>query len=89
MAADNITQMQGEAFNIGGGMTNSLSLLELFKILEEIEDVKMIYKKISPRESDQKVFVADTNKLKKFLDWDCNIDKKTGLQMMLSWIKKQ
>src|SRR5690606_6863475 len=34
-ATKNIESIQREAFNIGGGMNNSLSLLELFDVLEK------------------------------------------------------
>ena len=34
-AVKHIDQARGQAFNIGGGMANSSSLLELFEILEE------------------------------------------------------
>ncbi len=37
----------------------SLSLLELFELIEELLDVKLKYTKTSPRISDQKAFAAD------------------------------
>jgi CDP-paratose 2-epimerase len=43
---------------------NSLSLLELFSILEEELSIKMKYTKLPPRESDQKIFVANILKAK-------------------------
>ena len=45
-AANNIEKIRGQAFNIGGGMENSLSLLELFEILEEKLNIKMKYKQL-------------------------------------------
>jgi len=51
-ATTNIDRCAGEAFNIGGGMRNSLSLLELFTLLEELLGVKLIYENLPPRESD-------------------------------------
>jgi CDP-paratose 2-epimerase len=36
-----IETAKGQVFNIGGGILNSLSLLELFSILEEELSVKM------------------------------------------------
>jgi len=53
----------GNAFNVGGGMANSLSLLELFDYFNPKFDISLKYKNLPPRESDQLVFVADTIKI--------------------------
>ena len=82
---EHIDQAQGQVFNIGGGADNSLSLLELFNILETELDIQLDYTKIAPRESDQKVFIADISKAKELIDWAPIIDKRSGLQKMLSW----
>ena len=80
---------EGQVFNVGGGMVNSLSLLELFEILEKELDVVLRYKKLPWRESDQKVFVADTTKAKKVIGWQPKVDKIIGIRKMLGWIKDQ
>ncbi len=82
---EKIDDAKGEAFNIGGGMENSLSLLELFNLLERELNIKMIFKKLPWRESDQKVFVADLTKVKKMIGWEPQIRPKQGLQKMLEW----
>lgn len=78
----------GQVFNIGGGIDNSLSLLELFSILEKTLNIKMIYKQLPWRESDQKVFVADITKAKKIINWTPKVDKETGIISMLNWLKE-
>ncbi|KAA0257629.1 NAD-dependent epimerase/dehydratase family protein [Deferribacter autotrophicus] len=83
---ENIESVKGEVFNIGGGMENSLSLIELFKLLEEMLDIKMEYKQLPPRESDQKVFVADIIKAEKLIGWKPEISKKVGIKRMVNWI---
>lgn len=87
-AVDNIDRLNGQCFNIGGGMNNSLSLLELFSLLEQNLDIKMQYQKIAQRESDQKVFVADLTKIFSLLSIKPFIDKNTGIQMMLRWMQQ-
>jgi CDP-paratose 2-epimerase len=86
-AAQKITAISGQAFNIGGGIENSLSLLELFALLENELQIKLNYKILSPRESDQKFFVADTTKAKKLLGWQPRVDKLTGIRSTVKWIK--
>lgn len=87
-AAKHIDKIQGEAFNIGGGMSNSLSLLELFDVLEAELDVKLSYQKLPVRESDQKVFVADISKFSNATGWSPAVDKISGIRKMIGWVKE-
>jgi len=86
-AVRNIETTKGEAFNIGGGMANSLSLLELLEVLGHELGIALKFKKLPPRESDQKVFVADITKIKRFIGWMPKVDKISGIRMMFTWIK--
>jgi len=86
--ADAIEIAKGHAFNIGGGIKNSLSLLELFDILESILKIKMQYTKLPPRISDQKVFVADISKINQFVKWYPEVDKLSGIKRMIEWVRK-
>jgi CDP-paratose 2-epimerase len=88
-AIENIENAKGQVFNIGGGMMNSLSLLELFALLEEIVGVKLNYIKLPPRESDQRVFVADISKAKQLLNWRPLISAQEGVARMVEWVVKQ
>ncbi len=80
------SKAKGKAFNIGGGMKNSLSLLELFKILENKLSIKLNYTKLAPRESDQKVFVADLTKANEFFEWMPKVSSEEGITKMLAWV---
>jgi CDP-paratose 2-epimerase len=79
-------KVKGEVFNIGGGYKNSLSLLELFTLLENLNAIKLSYHKLPPRESDQKVFVADISKAKQLLNWEPLVSKEEGIAAMLDWV---
>jgi len=85
---ENIDSTKGQAFNIGGGFDNSLSILELFGILEEELKIKLNYTQIEERISDQKVFIADITKINKFTGWAPKVSKIDGVLLMLNWIKK-
>jgi CDP-paratose 2-epimerase len=82
----NIDKVVGQVFNIGGGIENSLSLLELFELLEEIVGVKLNFTSLGPRQSDQKVFVAGITKINELIDWRPGVDTKTGLKRMVEWV---
>ncbi len=79
----------GQIFNIGGGMENSLSLLELFALLEELLGFPpgrgLRYAALPRRQSDQDVFVADIAKAARVLDWRPRVDCREGIRRMLEW----
>lgn len=85
-AAENIDAIKGQAFNIGGGIENSLSLLELFQFLEQELGIKMAYQQLPPRESDQRVFVADITKSKNMINWTPKVNKAEGIRKMIEWV---
>lgn len=84
-ALTNIDKIKGNAFNIGGSITQSLSLLELFDILNSQLNIKMEYTQLPPRESDQKVFVADISKAKNMFGWEPKVSAILGIQKMIQW----
>lgn len=86
-AIDNISTARGEAINVGGGMDNSLSLLELFELLEELTGTKLSYTRLPPRESDQMVFVADISKAGKVFKWAPRVGTRDGIRNMLTWVE--
>lgn len=86
-AVRNIDKAQGQAFNIGGGIENSLSLLELFTLLEKLANVTLSYTKLPVRESDQRVFVANIGKAKEILGWAPNVSTTKGIEQMLEWLR--
>ena len=80
--------ISGEIFNIGGGYKNSLSLIELFAILEDKLNIsKLKYSKINRRASDQDCFIANIEKAKNLLDWEPKISYKKGIDSMINWSK--
>jgi CDP-paratose 2-epimerase len=87
-AIHNMSRAKGHAFNIGGGIQNSLSLLELLMLLEKIANVKLSYVKLPVRESDQRVFVSDLSKAKQLLNWQPVISAQEGVTRMVEWVSK-
>ncbi len=85
-AVERIEVARGEAFNIGGGIANSCSLLELFASLEKRLDTKLQYSRLPWRHSDQKFFVADISKARRLLNWEPKVSKETGIDAMLEWV---
>ena len=80
------SEISGEVFNIGGGILNSLSLIELFGKLSDKLDISYSVNFGPWRSSDQKVFVADISKVKEKLNWNPKITTDQGLDEMIKWV---
>lgn len=88
-AIKSVDKTKGQVFNMGGGMKNSLSLLELFSILERVLGRELKYTKLPWRAADQKIFVADTSKAHSLFGFEAKVDKMTGIKKMIEWVKEQ
>ena len=86
-ASIKIDTIKGQAFNVGGGIENSSSLLELFSFLEKELNVKMGYTELPVRESDQKIFVSDLSKARELIGWGPKVSKEEGIIKMIEWVK--
>jgi len=86
-AVDGMEQGRGEAFNIGGGIENSSSLLELFEFLNAELSIELKYTHLPWRHSDQKFFVADNSKAQRVLKWKPQVRKEEGIRRMLKWVE--
>ena len=85
MAYENIATARGEAFNIGGGMENSMSLLELLLHLEQRLGIRLNYTHLPWRQSDQKFFVADNSKAERLIHWTPRKSKGQGIEDTINW----
>jgi len=78
---------KGEVFNIGGGKENSFSLLEMVELLEKLTLSKIKTKFSEWREGDQKIYVSDTSKINKTLDWKPTVSAQEGISKMVDWYR--
>lgn len=86
-AAERINTISGQAFNVGGGPENSMSILELLNYTSELLGVKLNWRHIEVRNSDQRVFIADIRKVSCLLNWSPSITKEVGVQRMIEWVR--
>src|SRR5207302_4292550 len=64
LAQANIHTLSGRAFNIGGGLGNTISLLELLELIEQLRGEKTAIRLNDWRPGDQRYYVSDTRKFK-------------------------
>jgi CDP-paratose 2-epimerase len=81
-------QCAGKAYNLGGGSSNAVSLIELIQYINEHSAYKLKYSLSDWRPGDQKVFVCDINKAKKDFGWQPQVDVSTGIDKLLHWINQ-
>ncbi|MFX1443312.1 MAG: GDP-mannose 4,6-dehydratase [Promethearchaeota archaeon] len=80
-------KIKHDVFCIGGGADNTLSLLELIEILEELSKNNIKYEFFNWRPSDQRIFVSDISKAKKQLEWTPKVNPHDGVKKIVDWIK--
>lgn len=82
--ADRVQRGAGHQLNVGGGVTNSLSILELFSWLEERTGRPVAYETGPVRPSDQRVFVSANSAVHALTGWEPQMDLESGLTSLLS-----
>ncbi len=85
-AIDHADIATGHAFNIGGGLANTVSLLEYLVILEDAIGTKIPCGYSDWRPGDQKIFVSDIAKAKKLLNWSPKINVRDGVNDLVHWV---
>lgn len=82
-----IDTVSGEAFNIGGGPDNSMSIwTEFGELLEELSGRKIEVAYGDWRPGDQKVFIADIRRAKALLNWEPAINVPDGVADLYRWV---
>jgi CDP-paratose 2-epimerase len=79
--------VSGKIYNIGGGPSFTLSLVELIGVLEERFKRKIDRKHSDWRPGDQKVYVSDISKIIADLGWQPTTDLHKGINEMANWIE--
>jgi CDP-paratose 2-epimerase len=73
-------------YNIGGGVENTMSLLELLHILEDLTGKRSKITFDNWRPSDQKVYISDISKVKRILGWQPEVSPKEGVGRLAKWV---
>jgi CDP-paratose 2-epimerase len=85
-AFHSIDRISGQAFNIGGGAPNALSLIEFLKILGEISGRPVEYGHGEWRPGDQLYYVSDIRKASQELGWSPAVGAREGIVRLYEWI---
>jgi CDP-paratose 2-epimerase len=85
-AIKSIDKAVGGVYNIGGGPSQCLSLLELLRLLERMFGRKIERSFSDWRPGDQPVFVCDITKARRELGWRPTIGVEEGVRRLHQWV---
>jgi len=85
-ALEQIDTVRGEAFNLGGGMSNAISLRQALAEIARIGGQPPAVTYAPARTGDQLLFVSDTGKLRAATGWEPNIGWRDGLRKLADWL---
>ncbi len=86
LAAANAKRLSGRAFNIGGGVHNAASLLEVLDKLEELHGVRPEVQFEPWRHGDQRYYVTDYRAFKSATAWAPKVGVEAGLAKLYRWM---
>jgi CDP-paratose 2-epimerase len=87
LAFDNIETLAGNAFNIGGGPRNSVSLRELLALIARVhEPARVEY--FDWRVGDQKYYVSNTSRFERATGWKPGVSVEEGVTRLLEWLRE-
>lgn len=87
-AIEQISSATGEIFDIGGGLGNSISLLELLDHISGLSGKKLSVVHSNWRQGDQRLYVSNLLKAKSILGWTPKITIKEGISRLYQWVKE-
>jgi hypothetical protein len=86
LAIESVGRVKGQVFNVGGGPSNTLAIIEVIRHLEQ-----RLGRPLNPRfdvwrPGDQRVFVADIGKARRELGWVPRVAPSEGVDRLLDWV---
>jgi CDP-paratose 2-epimerase len=86
LAQEHMATIKGRAFNIGGSPANTISLLELMDMIEELHGTPPQTHFDDWRNGDQRFYVSDTSAFSAITGWQPRTDVRTGVRALYDWL---
>ena len=88
LGLERIDTLKGQAFNIGGGAENTLSIWSEFgPLLSELAGREVGVHRAAWRPGDQRVFIADIRRAQAALNWRPSISPEQGIRELYRWVE--
>lgn len=88
LAYSHMDRISGEAFNIGGGPENSISLIELLELVRDIHGKTPPLLSGEWRPGDQKYYVTDYGKFRDATGWRPKVGPREGITALYRWLSE-
>ena len=82
-----IDRLSGQAFNLGGGPANAVSLHNVLAEITSVLGQEAVVRYEPWRPGDQPYFVADTRRLDEAVGWRPHVRWQDGLQDLAGWLR--
>jgi CDP-paratose 2-epimerase len=82
-----IGEVKGQAFNLGGGPENAVSLREVLAEIATLTNSPPRLGNGAWRNGDQLYFVADTHKLQETVGWRARMGWRDGVRDLARWLR--
>jgi CDP-paratose 2-epimerase len=86
LAERDIDAISGQAFNMGGGAGNTVSLLELIDLIAELHGRRPAVFFEDWRTGDQRYYVSDTQKFAAATGWKPLVNVRQGVSKLYNWL---
>lgn len=87
-AQENIESLSGQAFNIGGGPQNTISLLELLDLIGDLHGKRPEVRFDEWRSADQQYYVSDTRRFSAATEWTQQVGVSDGVRRLYEWLRE-
>jgi CDP-paratose 2-epimerase len=87
-AESQLPAIGGQAFNVGGGPANTISLLELLDVVAELTGTRPEVEHAPWRTGDQRYYVSDTRRLQRLTGWQPRVGVRQGVRRLLQWLRQ-
>jgi CDP-paratose 2-epimerase len=88
LAERNIARLAGQAYNIGGGPGNVISLLELLDCIEALHGARPEVNFQRWRTGDQRYYVSDTSRFQQATGWRPKVGVSVGVERLYRWLRE-
>ena len=88
-AEDHLPEIAGQAFNIGGGPDNTISLLELIERITALNGSPPVIAYGPWRVGDQRWYVSNPDKFERATGWRPKTTVESGLRRLYEWLSRQ
>ncbi|AEI62037.1 NAD-dependent epimerase/dehydratase family protein [Corallococcus macrosporus] len=87
LAQQHMGRLKGQAFNMGGGPTRAVSLLELLGLISQRTGLRPAIHFEDWRTGDQRYYVSDTRKFQAATGWAPRVGVREGVDRLHDWLR--